>query len=330
MKAYKRNKQDERKLERAKVMATNTNQVLDNTQIRVPVWLGRIMLLITAAAWGGGYSFSAIAMEHEPMPWLMAVRLCVGALALGIVIHKRILRTPLSTITIPALILGITYWGAYELQMTGLQTTPPGRNSFLTATYCVMVPFILWVVTKHKPTIWNVIAGFICLFGVGLVSLADSSQGSSISTGDLISLAGGVMFGINIAMSGILAKQHDALTLTFYEFIIAGILFSIRAFFDVPVDTGALTNPAFIGSMLYLIVISTMIGQIFQNVAFACVPSAQGSLILCLESVFGVIFSVLITGETITTTSLIGFTLIFLAILLSEAPIRQFVEHFRK
>ena len=42
------------------------------------------------------------------------------------------------------------------------------------------------------------------------------------------------------------------------------------------------------------------------------------SLFLSLESVFGVIFSVLLYGEVVTARLLVGFTLIFIAILVNE------------
>jgi drug/metabolite transporter (DMT)-like permease len=55
-----------------------------------------------------------------------------------------------------------------------------------------------------------------------------------------------------------------------------------------------------------------------QNVGQTHVPPAQASLILCLESVFGVLFSVVFYGETLTPRVLLGFAVIFIAIVSSE------------
>ena len=53
-------------------------------------------------------------------------------------------------------------------------------------------------------------------------------------------------------------------------------------------------------------------------------PPAQASLLLSLESVFGVLFSVLMTGEQVTLRLLLGFVLIFAAITVSEVlPIKK-------
>ncbi len=66
---------------------------------------------------------------------------------------------------------------------------------------------------------------------------------------------------------------------------------------------------------------------VFQNVALAHVPPAQGSLFLSLESVFGVLFSVLLYGEVLTLKLVAGFVLIFFAIVVSETfPIKRSVR----
>jgi drug/metabolite transporter (DMT)-like permease len=62
---------------------------------------------------------------------------------------------------------------------------------------------------------------------------------------------------------------------------------------------------------------------VFQNVGQAHVPPAQASLLLSLESVFGVLFSVLFFGEELTLQLALGFTLVFCAILLSELAPRR-------
>ena len=45
---------------------------------------------------------------------------------------------------------------------------------------------------------------------------------------------------------------------------------------------------------------------------------SQAALFLSLESVFGVLFSVLLYGEVMTSRLLVGFALIFVAILVNE------------
>ncbi|WP_195838127.1 DMT family transporter [Bifidobacterium tsurumiense] len=298
--------------------AANDNNVGTTNPSRIPTWTGRLMLLITAAGWGCGYSYAHRVLEVVPLQWMMAIRLIFGTVVIGIIAWKRILRTPLSIIFIPGLILAVTYWAAFMVQMTGLHMTAPGRNAFLTATYCVLVPFLMWAFAHRRPTRINLIAAGLCLIGVAFVSMSGSTSGSLFTFGDLVSFGGGALFGVNIALTGILAKKFDALTLTFYEFAISDVMFIIGGLLFSPTPQASWFTSDIVFAIAYLVVVSTLIAQVFQNLAFAVVPASQGSLILCLESVFGVVFSMFATGEKLTTAVVIGFALIFISILLSE------------
>lgn len=70
--------------------------------------------------------------------------------------------------------------------------------------------------------------------------------------------------------------------------------------------------------MAFLVVFASIIAFGIQNISLSFVPPAQASLLLCLESVFGVLFSVLLYGEILTARLVFGFVLIFIAILMSE------------
>lgn len=75
----------------------------------------------------------------------------------------------------PALVVGVTYYGTMVMQTYGLKTIDPGRSAFLTAAYCVLTPFVAWLVVKRRPYIINLLAGVICLLGVGFIALKPGS-----------------------------------------------------------------------------------------------------------------------------------------------------------
>ena len=58
---------------------------------------------------------------------------------------------------------------AYYTQTVGITDTTPGKNAFLTAVYCVLVPFLFWAVDKARPDKFNIIAAVLCIAGIGLV-----------------------------------------------------------------------------------------------------------------------------------------------------------------
>ena len=58
--------------------------------------------------------------------------------------------------------------------------------------------------------------------------------------------------------------------------------------------------------------------MVVQNVGQSIVEPATAALLLSLESVFAVIFSVVFYHEVLTPRVIVGFALIFAAVLVSE------------
>jgi drug/metabolite transporter (DMT)-like permease len=83
-------------------------------------------------------------------------------------------------------------------------------------------------------------------------------------------------------------------------------------------DPAVLLAPSMLAQVAYLTFFVAFLACLMQNVGQTHVPPAQASLILCLESVFGVLFSVVFYGETLTPRVLLGFAVIFIAIVSSE------------
>ena len=72
------------------------------------------------------------------------------------------------------------------------------------------------------------------------------------------------------------------------------------------------------GGVVYLGLIATALCLYMQGFGLKYAEPAIGGMLLSLESVFGVIFSVLIYHERVTARMLLGCAVIFAAILLSQ------------
>lgn len=207
---------------------------------------------------------------------------------------------------------------AFLLQTIGLAHTTPGINAFLTATYCVIVPFAWWVIGRLKPTLANIGAAAIAIAGVWLVSVNGTAEHFEMGFGEGMTLMCAVVFAVHIVLVSKFAQRADALVLTVIQFLTEGCLgLLIGAATEQLPPTTALT-PELLGSMVFLVVFASVVAFGIQNVALAHVPPAQAALLLSLESVFGVIASIVLYGEQITVRLLFGFALIFVAILVSE------------
>ena len=80
----------------------------------------------------------------------------------------------------------------------------------------------------------------------------------------------------------------------------------------------ALAKPEILLPLAYLAVMATTVALLFQNVGQVWSDPASASVILSLESVFGVLCSVLFAGDRVSGRMLAGFALIFAAVVCSE------------
>ena len=221
-------------------------------------------------------------------------------------------------------ILGVVCYLAFWVQTIGLDHTTPGKNAFLTATYCVIVPFAWWAIARKRPTAFNLVAAVMAVGGIGLVSLTGSLSELTMGFGDAMTLVSALLFAVHIVFVSKFAREHDVLVLTVFQFLTEGALGCVMgASFETPPLLSAFT-PELVANMAFLAVFASVVAFGIQNVSLAYVPPSQASLFLNLESVFGVLFSVMLYGEQIGLRLVMGFALIFVAIVVSETfPLKR-------
>lgn len=274
----------------------------------------KLMLVAMALVWGYSFLTMKTVLDTVPTFMLLACRFLLSAVIMFIIFRKRIKAHFNREYLGFGVLMGCVIWSAYAAQTLGLVDTTPGKNAFLTGTYCILVPFIALILFKERVTKWHVTSALLCLVGVGFVAL----DNFSIQMGDLMTLVGAVFFAVDMAVVGHIGRTRDVSVLTSWMFLFVG-LFSLAATtaFEPRVPAEQWT-PEIIGQLVFLAVVCTTIGLLLQNQALSHVPPATGSLLLSLESPSGVLFSVLMAGEVLTGKLIFGFVLIFLSIVLSE------------
>ena len=272
-----------------------------------PPNLARIMLLCCAALWGGSYLVAKVAMTAITPQWLMTMRMTGSCIIMFVLFHRVIIPALTREIIIPALVVGVTYYGTMIMQTEGLTTIDPGRSAFLTASYCVLTPFAAWIVVKQRPKLINLVAAIICLTGVGFVALKPGSGAFALGVGDWMTIANAVIFSFNLTFLGRYTQRFHPIAVTFMQFAVADVFFLIGALFTEPLPNASWLAPDVIMSFLYLLIGATTLAQIMQNIGLAHVPPSSAAIIMCTESLFAVAFSAIFWGEAIGWTSIVGF-----------------------
>lgn len=274
----------------------------------------RISLFVAALIWGSSFFIMKNTTDILPPNYLLAIRFTVACLFLMIIFHKKLRAINLEYIK-GTLVIGACLFAAYFTQTIGITDTTPGKNAFLTAVYCVIVPFLFWIVKKTKPDLSNFFATVICLAGIGMVSL---SEGFQIGFGDAFTLLGGFFFAAHMVAVAVFANNRDPILITILQFAYCSIFCWIATLFSEEIPPSSVWSNGVILDMIYLAFFATAIALLLQNIGQKFTNPAAASIILSLESVFGVVFSVILYGETVTPKLVGGFLLIFISVIISE------------
>ena len=288
----------------------------------VPTWAWKLSLAACAAIWGGSFVVMKDTLDNIPPAWLMGIRFAASAVIVG-VLFWRTLRDNLDVSHLAmGAILGVASGAAFVVQNIGLDDTTPGRNAFITATYCVMTPFINWLVARQRPGRNNVVAALLAIVGVGLVALGDDLS-LIMSGGDWLTLVAAVLFAVHIVLVARFSSAHDVMTLTVVQLAVSAVLaLGVALVTEQPPAPEVFASADTWFSLGYLVLLSSCVCMVFQNLGQAHVPPAQASLLLSLESVFAVVASVVFYHELVTPRIAIGFGTIFVAVLVSELGAR--------
>lgn len=277
--------------------------------------LGRAALVFTTIIWGTSFVILKNTINEVPTLYVLAYRFSGAAVLMLFIGFKDIKKLDLQYLK-GGVITGVCIFAAYVLQTYGLFYTTPGKNAFLTTTYCVLVPFIYWITAKKRPDAFNFIAALICVLGVGFVSL---DGGLTANKGDLLTLGCGLFFGLHIVATTKYIEGRSVVILTMVQFATSAVLCWIFALITDPVPTGISSTSVW--SIVYLCVMCTAVCYVLQTFGQKYTPPSSVAVIMTMESVFGAAISVIFYHEQVTVKLLTGFALIFSAVLISETKL---------
>ena len=272
------------------------------------------LLLLTALIWGSAFAIVKNSLDSFAPSALVAMRYII-ATPLSALVFARHLRGLTKEDWLRGALVGVILGAAYIVQTVGLTATTAGKNAFLTAVYVLLVPFFGLVLFKQKLGRANFIAAGLMLLGIGALSLDGEAGG--LNRGDWLTLLCSALFAAHIIAVERCQKKTNAYALIVLQFAFCGLTSGVYSLLFERGMPMAFTKSSVTG-LLYLAVCSTTVGMSLQNIGQSMAPSSHASILLSLESVFGVLFSCLLLGETVSGKMMLGFVMIFLAVLVSE------------
>jgi len=276
---------------------------------------GRGALLLATIIWGVAFVLMDFTLGSVTTLYILAFRF-TGAALIMLVVSFRFLKAMDRGYVLGGVAMGLALFLAYATQTYGLMYTTPGKNAFLTASYCVMVPFLYWFSDRSRPDRYNISAAFVGLAGVGLISV---NQGFSVNIGDALTLVCAFFYAVHIVISNRVLRGRNILLLCLVQFATAGVLAGAGAVFFEPFPQGVPGST--IALLVFLAVVATALCLLLQIYGQKHTPPSQASIIMTFEAVFGVLSSLVAGLEELSVKLVIGFLLTFTAVIISETKL---------
>ena len=202
----------------------------------------------------------------------------------------------------------------------------PTKQAFLENLSCVIVPILLFIFIKKKPSILTVLASITCLaasFVLGDVF----SDSLTFGIADVLNALAGVFYGINIAFTGIFAKKfHAPLYVMIQLFVqaavsaIIAVAFNFITYGGEPMDKIVFTPDIWlILGLIGIGIITNAVCWTIRTTAMKYVSANVVAVIMPFSAVITGIVSVILGMDSLSSTLIIGAALGLVASFMSSA-----------
>ena len=284
------------------------------------------ILLAAAMIWGFAFAAQDAASDIGAFTLGFARSLIAGIfLILAVILLDKVLHTGRVLFSkkgidlnkneiVGGCICGVILVSASALQQMGINAgTDGGKAAFITALYVVLVPIYALALKKKAPVnVW--VSIIIAIIGFYLLCIKENL---SMTSSDLLVLGGAMIFPIHILTIDHFSPRCDGVRMSMVQFFVAAIVNLVAALIaESPLDFGAVLNNAM--PILFLGIGSSGIAYTLQIIGQKGVNPAVASIILSLESVFGVIGTALFLGQRLSPREYVGCAVVLLAVILSQ------------
>ena len=289
-------------------------------------YISTALLLLAAVIWGFAFAAQDAASEVGAFTLGFARSIVAAVFLIGVVIifdkltgsDRRLFSKKGIDLNkyeiIGGVIIGAVLVVASAFQQIGINSgTDGGKAAFITALYVVLVPVYALALKKRAPVnVWVSVA--IAVVGFYLLCIKEDL---TVAPSDLLVMACSMIFPIHILTIDHFSSKCDGIRMSMVQFFTAAILNLIVALIaEGPSELGAIF-PA-IGPILFLGIGSSGIAYTLQILGQKDVNPAAASIILSLESVFGIIGTALFLGQTLTPREYLGCAVVLAAVILSQ------------
>lgn len=297
---------------------------MQKKKYKMTAWTADVLCLVVAAIWGSGFIASQMAIDaNMSAALILAIRFTLAAVVMLVVCIPRLKNMRPQDLKMGTL-AGLFLFGAFYTQIVGQQHTTVSRCAFLTATNVVMVPFIMWAVSRRRPATKTFVLTATTLAGIGVLSITPGSFELTFNFGDAMTLVCALLFALHITSLGWATKGADVMLINLVQLSTAAII-SLAVFMLTDLGVVFRANLGMgLPAVAYLGLFSTCLCYFLQTLAQKHTTPTQAGVLLSTEGLFGSVLSVLLGMEMLTANLVVGGLIILISIVLIEVlPIEK-------
>ena len=171
-----------------------------------------IGLILVALFWGGGFVAGKFALIGITPLNQMAYRYLGACFIVFLFCIRKLGCLKNKKLVICGILCGANMFIGNSLQTIGLQYTTPGKQSFITSMYILLIPLITWLVSKKRPSNTILSAAVIGFIGIAFITMTEDL---TIGKGDLMTFALAITFSAQVVFISMVVKDVDAMVLEF-------------------------------------------------------------------------------------------------------------------
>ena len=267
--------------------------------------LAEFGLVAAALIWGFNFILVKMAVDQMPPIYYVGLRFLVGSIFLLPFSYRQMKALDRQGWLI-GIGVGVLLFGGFILQTVGLVSTSPGVSGFLTSLYVIMVPIFIGLATGRWPSPMVGVGVVVVVAGFAVLSLYGDL---SFGWGEIFTLLATIFWALHILGVAYGSTRLGALAFVQLQLTICAVLSLAGAFIFERPDPFPGWAPT--GAVLWTGIMGSLVAYVLMVLGQRYTPPTLAGVIMSLEAVFALIFSIIVGYDSLTLRALLGFTVVF-------------------
>ena len=263
------------------------------------------LVLAVAAIWGSSFVVMKDTLHRINVSSFLGWRFLIATVLMA-AMRPQALKVIRGKFLLKGVVVGLLLGGGYIFQTFGLTQTTVAKTGFITGLYAVFTPLLAaGLFKKHVSKIqWAATA--LALAGLAMLSF----KGLSIGVGESLVLVSAILFAGHIIALSEWSHGMDTYALTLIQMAVVSALSflgGIRQGIEAPHDSGVWR------AILYTAIFASAFAFFIQTWTQSFMAATSIGILLTMEYIFAAIFGVIFGHETLALRTLLGGSLVIVA-----------------